>query len=173
MTTNIGSPVAEGGGTLGFTSIADENAEKKISERAERIKRLRESFRPELVNRIDEIIVFDRLSHDDIVSIAQMMIREVEERITTLGITAQFDPSVAEMLASCESVKTYGARPLRREDFLQNRGCVFSLDARRQDSRGRSCVSLRRGWQSRISQAWKQEKKRGITSLFSVVTFHV
>ena len=115
MTTNIGSPVAEGGGTLGFTSIADENAEKKISERAERIKRLRESFRPELVNRIDEIIVFDRLSHDDIVSIAQMMIREVEERITTLGITAQFDPSVAEMLASCESVKTYGARPLRRE----------------------------------------------------------
>ena len=115
MTTNIGSPVAGGGGSLGFASVADENMEKKISERAERMKRLRESFRPELINRIDEIIVFDKLSHDDIVAIARMMIREVEGRITALGITAQFDPSVAEMLASCESVKTYGARPLRRE----------------------------------------------------------
>lgn len=115
MTTNIGSPVAGGGGSLGFASVSDENAEKKAAERAERMKRLRESFRPELVNRIDEIIVFDRLSHDDIVAIARMMIREVEGRITALGITAQFDPSVAQMLASCESVKTYGARPLRRE----------------------------------------------------------
>lgn len=115
MTTNIGSPVAGGGGSLGFVSVSDENAEKKAAERAERMKRLRESFRPELVNRIDEIIVFDRLSHDDIVAIARMMIREVEGRITALGITAQFDPSVAQMLASCESVKTYGARPLRRE----------------------------------------------------------
>ena len=115
MTTNIGSPVAGGGGSLGFASVSDENAEKKAAERAERMKRLREGFRPELVNRIDEIIVFDRLSHDDIVAIARMMIREVEGRITALGITAQFDPSVAQMLASCESVKTYGARPLRRE----------------------------------------------------------
>lgn len=113
MTTNIGSPVSEQAGELGFSSGGNE--EKKTSERAGRMKRLRESFRPELINRIDEIIVFDRLSHEDIVSIAQMMLREVEGRIKALGITAQFDPSVAEMLASCESVKTYGARPLRRE----------------------------------------------------------
>lgn len=114
MTTNIGSPAAAGGGALGF-SFGGENEEKKAGERTERMKHLRENFRPELINRIDEIIVFDRLSHDDIAAIAKMMMKEVERRITALGISAQFDPSVAEMLASCESVKTYGARPLRRE----------------------------------------------------------
>jgi len=114
MTTNIGSPVSDSGGVLGFSSGGG-STEKLAGERADRMKRLKESFRPELINRIDEIIVFDRLSHEDITAIAKMMLREVEGRITALGITAQFDPSVAEMLASCESVKIYGARPLRRE----------------------------------------------------------
>ena len=114
MTTNIGTPASDIRGALGF-SVDRAEGETRASERTERMKRLRESFRPELVNRIDEIIVFDRLSHESIVSIAGMMLRDVENRITALGISAHFDASVAEMLASCESVDAYGARPLRRE----------------------------------------------------------
>ena len=114
MTTNIGSQGSETKGSLGFASEAG-SEEKRMAERGERMRCLRESFRPELVNRIDEIIVFDKLSHESIASIAGMMLKDVEARIAALGISASFDGSVSEMLASCDSVERYGARPLRRE----------------------------------------------------------
>ena len=113
MTTNIGTPASDAR-ELGFSG-GNSSEEKHLSERTEHMKRLRESFRPELINRIDEIIVFDKLRHESLVSIAQMMLKAVEARIAALGITARFDSSVPEMLASCDSVGMYGARPLRRE----------------------------------------------------------
>ena len=94
--------------------------------REQRMKALREYFRPELINRIDEIIVFDSLSHESVLAIARKMLADVSERIRTLGVNADFDESVSRMLAECADVKQYGARPLRREIFSRIED-VFSL----------------------------------------------
>ncbi len=110
MTTNIGS--GERHGTLGF-GVGE--GKTKFAEHSARMRELREHFRPELINRIDEIIVFEKLSKQDVTRIAAMMLTEVEDRIAALGLHATFDESVSEMIASCEDVDTYGARPLRRE----------------------------------------------------------
>lgn len=90
------------------------------------MKSLREYFRPEMINRIDEIVVFDILSRDSILAIARKMLVGVSERIRTLGVEADFDESVCRMLADCEDISRYGARPLRREIFSKIED-VFSL----------------------------------------------
>ena len=85
-----------------------------------------------LINRIDEIIVFEELSHESILSISKKMLSEVAERIRALGVTADFDESVARMLAACEDVKQYGARPLRREIFskIEDSFSLWMLDGK-------------------------------------------
>jgi ATP-dependent Clp protease ATP-binding subunit ClpA len=90
------------------------------------MKSLREYFRPEMINRIDEIVVFDSLSRESILSIAQKMLVGVSERIRSLGVYADFDESVSQMLADCDDIGRYGARPLRREIFSKIED-VFSL----------------------------------------------
>ena len=96
------------------------------------MKALREYFRPELINRIDEIIVFDRLSHENMLAIAERMLNEVASRIDSLGVKASFDPSVAGMIAACGDVKEYGARPLRREIFakIEDPFSIWMLDGK-------------------------------------------
>ena len=116
LTTNIGSGTGEKSGILGFS--ASENA-VSMHEKEKRFKSLREFFRPELINRIDEIIVFGTLSHESVFAIAKKMLDGVSARILALGVTARFDESVAEMLASCADIAVYGARPLRREIFAK------------------------------------------------------
>jgi len=125
LTTNIGS--GEHGGILGF-SAQDGTAHG----REQRMKALREYFRPELINRIDEIIVFDTLSRESVIRIAHKMLSEVAERISSLGVTADFDESVSLMLADCEDVERYGARPLRREIFskIEDAFSLWMLDGR-------------------------------------------
>ena len=131
LTTNIGSGDGEHAGVLGFSSPAGANRES-VHEREQRMKALREYFRPELINRIDEIIVFEELSHESILSISKKMLSEVAERIRALGVTADFDESVAQMLAACEDVKQYGARPLRREIFskIEDSFSLWMLDGK-------------------------------------------
>lgn len=116
LTTNIGSTDGEKMGTLGFSVGAREEG---AHEREQRMRALREYFRPELINRIDEIIVFDALSHENVRMIAGNMLAEVAARIDMLGVKVRFDDSVSEMLATCADVKWYGARPLRREIFAK------------------------------------------------------
>ena len=127
LTSNIGSGEHERGGVMGF-SAQKENAH----ERELRMRSLREYFRPELINRIDEIVVFDPLSYESVLSIARKMLSEVGERIRALGVTADFDESVARMLADCEDVKRYGARPLRREIFskIEDAFSLWMLDGK-------------------------------------------
>ena len=96
------------------------------------MKSLREHFRPELINRIDEIIVFDSLSHDSVLAIARKMLIGVSERIQGLGVHADFDDSVCRMLADCAEVSRYGARPLRREIFskIEDAFSLWMLDGK-------------------------------------------
>lgn len=129
LTTNIGSDASEKSGVIGFSARAGDAG---MHERAQRMKALREYFRPELINRIDEIIVFDRLSHENMLAIAERMLNEVASRIDSLGVNASFDPSVAGMIAACGDVKEYGARPLRREIFakIEDPFSIWMLDGK-------------------------------------------
>jgi ATP-dependent Clp protease ATP-binding subunit ClpC len=75
---------------------------------------LKKTFRPEFLNRIDDIIVFNRLAQKDIEVIASLMLEDVKRRIEALGITMEFHESVPAFLAKEGFDPTYGARPLRR-----------------------------------------------------------
>lgn len=123
LTTNIGTAEREHTGVLGFSSSA---SAKIDAEKDFRMRALRERFRPEFLNRLDEIIVFERLSSENLILIAQNMLEDVKKRIKAIGIDAEFDASVARMIASHADVERYGARPLRREIFAKIED-VFSL----------------------------------------------
>ncbi len=123
LTTNVGTAEREHTGVLGFSSSA---SAKTDAEKDSRMKALRERFRPEFLNRIDEIIVFEALTHKDILVIAETMLKDVKKRIKALGIEAEFDASVAELLASASDISRYGARPIRREIFSKVED-IFSL----------------------------------------------
>ena len=127
LTTNIGSGEHEHNGILGFST---QNG--SANEREQRMRALRECFRPELINRIDEIVVFDTLSRESVLSIAEKMLTDVSERIRSLGVEAEFDKSVSEMLADCADVARYGARPLRREIFskIEDSFSLWMLDGK-------------------------------------------
>ena len=75
---------------------------------------LKGTFRPEFLNRIDDIVIFNRLTEENIEAIAALMLSDVEKRIRELGITVRFDPSVAALLSREGFDDAYGARPLRR-----------------------------------------------------------
>ncbi len=116
LTTNIGTTEREHTGVLGFSSSASARSEM---EKDFRMRALRERFRPEFLNRIDEIIIFEKLSKENLIEIAKNMLADVQKRIRSIGIEAEFDVSVAEMIASHADVERYGARPLRREIFAK------------------------------------------------------
>ena len=87
---------------------------------------LKQTFRPEFLNRIDEIVVFEQLSESAIQKIAALMLEEVKQRVLGMNINLEFDDSVINKLAKEGFDPAYGARPLRRaiqrtvEDALSN-----------------------------------------------------
>lgn len=105
MTSNIG---AGGTRTLGFSSDTRE------SEREYAADELKSVFRPEFINRVDEIVVFDKLSLESRVKIVEKMLIELSERVKNLGITLAFDDTAAKFIAESCSDEKFGARPLRR-----------------------------------------------------------
>jgi len=115
MTSNIGSKVIEkGGGGLGF-----ELSEDQSSSHYNRIKslvneELKQYFRPEFLNRLDEIIVFRQLTKDEVGEIAEIMLKEVFERISMKGIQLEVTDRFKTRLIDEGYNPSYGARPLRR-----------------------------------------------------------
>ena len=116
MTSNIGSKVIEkGGGGLGF-EFSGENAEENQYNRIRSLvnEELKQYFRPEFLNRLDEIIVFRQLNRDEVKEIAEIMLREVFNRIGEKGITLTVSDAFKERLVEEGYNPAYGARPLRR-----------------------------------------------------------
>ena len=116
MTSNIGSKVIEkGGGGLGF-EFSGENAEENQYNRIRSLvnEELKQYFRPEFLNRLDEIIVFRQLNRDEVKQIAEIMLREVFSRIGEKGITLTVSDAFKERLVEEGFNPAYGARPLRR-----------------------------------------------------------
>ncbi len=134
MTSNIGSKVIEkGGGGLGF-EFSGENSEETQYHRIRSLvnEELKQSFRPEFLNRLDEIIVFRQLTRDEVKEIAEIMLKEVFARMEEKGITLVVTNSFKERLVEEGYNPSYGARPLRRavmrlledslaEEFLSGR----------------------------------------------------
>jgi len=128
LTSNVGSKVIEkGGGGLGF-----ELSEDQSNSHYNRIKslvneELKQYFRPEFLNRLDEIIVFRQLTKDEVAQIAEIMLKEVFERISLKGIQLEVTDRFKTRLIDEGYNPTYGARPLRRavmrllEDSLAER----------------------------------------------------
>jgi ATP-dependent Clp protease ATP-binding subunit ClpC len=116
MTSNIGSKVIEkGGGGLGF-EFSGENAEENQYNRIKSLvnEELKQYFRPEFLNRLDEIIVFRQLNREEVKDIAEIMLKEVFARIGDKGITLTVSNAFKERLVEDGYNPAYGARPLRR-----------------------------------------------------------
>jgi len=134
MTSNIGSKVIEkGGGGLGF-ELSGENLEDTQYNRIKSLvnEELKQYFRPEFLNRLDEIIVFRQLSRNEVKDIAEIMLKEVFLRIKEKGISLTVSDDFKERLVEEGYNPSYGARPLRRavmrlledslaEEFLSGR----------------------------------------------------
>ena len=112
MTSNVGAKsISEGRPRMGFTPDGGDEAQLM---RARINEELRRTFKPEFLNRIDETIVFRRLSRAEIRSIAERMLLTVAERFKALGMTLSVPDQVVDFLAERGYDEKYGARPLRR-----------------------------------------------------------
>ncbi|PSO52872.1 MAG: ATP-dependent Clp protease ATP-binding subunit ClpC [Cyanobacteria bacterium QH_8_48_120] len=115
MTSNIGSKVIEkGGGGLGFELSEDESESQYNRIRTLVNEELKQYFRPEFLNRLDEIIVFRQLNREEVKEIAEIMLREVFSRLTEQEITLQVSEQFKNRLVEEGYSPSYGARPLRR-----------------------------------------------------------
>jgi len=129
MTSNVGSehirPVSTGG-TIGFqlkdkrketiTAASEEERQRQYEQMRDRvIQALKESFRPELLNRIDEIIVFHSLTEEEILQIVDLMLARVQKALADRNIKLHVTEAGGELLARRGYDPVYGARPLRRE----------------------------------------------------------
>jgi ATP-dependent Clp protease ATP-binding subunit ClpC len=134
MTSNIGSKVIEkGGGGLGFEFGGGDVEETQYNRIRSLVnEELKQYFRPEFLNRLDEIIVFRQLSRDEVKEIAEIMLREVFGRMREKGIDLSVTEAFKERLVEEGYNPSYGARPLRRavmrlledslaEEFLSGR----------------------------------------------------
>lgn len=114
MTSNLGSANKEKPNTLGFFNSNDEKS--KSAEREKTIKKALEStFKPEFLNRIDEIVIFNSLTQENIEQICSIMLASLSERLKNLGISIEFDSSVIKQISNEAYDNGYGARQLRRE----------------------------------------------------------
>ena len=106
MTSNAGSSTKEG--TVGFgRSVSEQDREKAM-------KALEQFLRPEFINRVDEVICFNRLTEENFKGIAAIMLKELQDSLRDKGITFTYEPSLVDYLTDKSYSITYGARNLRR-----------------------------------------------------------
>lgn len=114
MTSNIGAGSIVSGGTLGF--LESDGGEARENERMRRsvMEQLRRRFPPEFLNRIDETVVFRKLSAEDLERVTRMLLNTLGERMQALGITLEVSDACVKLLARRSYDGRMGARPLRR-----------------------------------------------------------
>ena len=115
MTSNVGArQINEEKTALGFGDEArsKERTEESIYEAV--MGELKQTFRPEFLNRVDDIIVFNRLTENDIKKIAENLLHNLEKRLKEIEIDMKFDASVVKYVSKAGFDEVYGARPLKR-----------------------------------------------------------
>ena len=134
MTSNIGARLITDKKSLGFSNKNQEGNDTSAKEyeqtKKEVMEALKKELRPEFINRIDEIIVFHKLTDNEISKIIDIMLKEVVSRLEAQKIKIEFEPEVKEMIASKGIDKNFGARPLRRtiQSLVEDRLAEEILD---------------------------------------------
>ncbi len=114
MTSNVGAREIVEPKRLGFGSMEENAARDYLDMKKNVMSELKKTFRPEFLNRVDEIIVFHPLSRDEIKEIATLMLSETAKRLNQTHIRVSFSEEIKDYLAEKGYDKTYGARPLKR-----------------------------------------------------------
>ena len=132
MTSNIGARLITDKKTLGFEQNKKEEANKKEYENVKKevLSELKREFKPEFINRIDEIIVFHKLENNEIKQIIDIMLEQVKKRLEEQNIKIEIDDSVKELIAKKGIDSNYGARPLKRaiQSMLEDKIAESILD---------------------------------------------
>jgi ATP-dependent Clp protease ATP-binding subunit ClpC len=116
MTSNIGSKVIEkGGGGLGFELSGEDSSTSRYNNIRNLVnEEMKQFFRPEMINRIDEIIVFRQLTKDEVKEIAEILLKQVSQRLSDRNLSFKLTDAFKERLVDEGYDQRYGARPLRR-----------------------------------------------------------
>ena len=114
MTSNIGARLITDKKNLGFSNNSEDTEKEYENTKKDVMAELKKEFRPEFINRIDEIIVFHKLNDNEIKQIIELMLKQVQDRLKQQKIDIKIDDSVKELIAKQGINKSFGARPLRR-----------------------------------------------------------
>jgi ATP-dependent Clp protease ATP-binding subunit ClpC len=120
MTSNVGAELIKKQGVMGFGAVSEEATYEKMREKImDESKRV---FKPEFLNRLDDVIVFHSLSKPDLIRILDLEIAKVDARLKPRGLTLVLDEKAKDFLVTKGYDPTYGARPMRRavERYLED-----------------------------------------------------
>jgi ATP-dependent Clp protease ATP-binding subunit ClpC len=112
MTSNLGTEYVRKGGTLGFLQQTSSDEERTAHDKVE--KALKSTFRPEFLNRIDEIIMFSPLSVEQMEFIVDLQMKEIHDRLSEHNVNVELTPAARTWIAKAGYDPAFGARPLRR-----------------------------------------------------------
>jgi len=120
MTSNLGTKHAAESGALGFVTPTEKNTAQDVRRDIERA--LKKEFRPEFINRIDEIIIFHNLTREHVLQIVDLQMKEIAERLAEQGLSISLTDAAREWLANEGFEPQLGARPLRRtlQRYVEN-----------------------------------------------------
>jgi len=120
MTSNVGAETIKKNSNMGFSPITDQNSYEKMREKI--MDEAKRQFRPEFLNRLDDIIVFRSLTKPDLIQILDLEIKKVMERLKGKNLQLNLDDKAKDFLVEKGYDPTYGARPMRRavERFLED-----------------------------------------------------
>jgi ATP-dependent Clp protease ATP-binding subunit ClpC len=133
MTSNLGTEYVKKGGTLGFLPQKSDDSDRDAHAKIE--KALKDAFRPEFLNRIDEIIMFSPLSIEQMEEIVVLQMKEVQDRLNEHNITVELTDAARVWLAREGYDPAFGARPLRRaiQKFVESPLSVELLGGKYKD----------------------------------------
>jgi ATP-dependent Clp protease ATP-binding subunit ClpC len=120
MTSNVGSDTIKKQSTLGFSPITDESSYEKARERV--LEEAKKTFRPEFLNRLDDLIVFRSFTKPDLIQILNLEVDKVLERLRKKNLQLELDEKAKDFLVEKGYDPQYGARPMRRavERFFED-----------------------------------------------------
>ena len=132
MTSNIGARLITDKKSLGFSENKENDNKEYENTKKEVMAELKKEFRPEFLNRIDETIVFHKLTDTEIDKIIDLMLKEVERRMKEQGIELKIEKSVKKLVSEKGIDKSYGARPLRRaiQNIVEDSLAEYILDGK-------------------------------------------
>ena len=120
LTSNVGAELIKKNSTMGFSPISDESSYERMREKI--LEEAKRQFKPEFLNRLDDIIVFRSLTKPDLVQILDLEVAKVTQRLKGKNLRLELDEKANDVLVEKGYDPTYGARPMRRavERFLED-----------------------------------------------------